>query len=159
MSGQEGRKQAVVPAIAVSVAPRDETGALAKRRGRRWREHAAALEEFVRNEHPSATTAVIETDDLTGLPPELLKELSIGKDDPLDAQIIAVFQSLGGTADLDQLLIGLYRKFQVIQKRRFLQNKLWRMVRKGEIEKAGSARGRFTLIVKSERRRGKKRRK
>ena len=33
----------------------------------------------------------------------------------------------GGTATLDQILVGLNRKFKVAQKRRFLQNKLYRM--------------------------------
>ncbi len=87
----------------------------------------------------------INTDDLSGLPDELLKELSVSQADALDHQITEVFQALGGSADLDQILIGLYRKFQVVQKRRFLQNKLWRMVRKGQMRKPKGERGHFHL--------------
>jgi hypothetical protein len=87
----------------------------------------------------------IDTTDLSGLPDELLKELNVSQGDVLERQILDVFQALSGNADLDQVLIGLYRKFQVVQKRRFLQNKLWRMVRKGQIQKPKGARGQFRL--------------
>jgi hypothetical protein len=87
----------------------------------------------------------IDTTDLSGLPDELLKELNVSQADVLEGQILDVFQALGGSADLDQVLIGLYRKFQVVQKRRYLQNKLWRMVRKGRMQKPKGARGEFRL--------------
>ena len=61
------------------------------------------------------------------LPQELLEELSIAKSDELEDQIATVINAYGGTASLDQILVGLYRKFRVTQKRRFLQNKLYRM--------------------------------
>ena len=61
------------------------------------------------------------------LPPELQQELSITKTDELDDQLITVINVYGGTATLDQILVGLYRKFGISQKRRFLQNKLYRM--------------------------------
>jgi len=89
--------------------------------------------------------ATIDPADLSDLPPALLQELSIAHADPLEAQIIAVLQGCGGSADLDQILIGLYRRFDTIQKRRSLQNKLWRMVRKGTLRKAKAERGIFSL--------------
>ena len=49
-------------------------------------------------------------DDLAGLPPELLKELSEGikgETDPL----IKIINGRGGTATLDEILIDLYRKY------------------------------------------------
>lgn len=61
------------------------------------------------------------------LPAELLEELSIAKVDDLEDQLVTVINSYGGEASLDQVLVGLYRKFKVSQKRRFLQNKLYRM--------------------------------
>jgi hypothetical protein len=61
------------------------------------------------------------------LPPELLGELSIAKTDELEDQLVTVINAYGGEASLDQILVGLFRKFQVSQKRRFLQNKLYRM--------------------------------
>lgn len=98
----------------------------------------------------------IDVTDLSGLPDELLKELSVSQADLLERQIVDVLQALGGSADLDQVLIGLYRKFQVVQKRRFLQNKLWRMVRKGQMHKPQGARGQFRLENSKHRRKGRR---
>ena len=61
------------------------------------------------------------------LPPELLEELSVAKADELEDQLVTVINAYDGEATLDQVLVGLYRKFQVVQKRRFIQNKLYRM--------------------------------
>jgi len=61
------------------------------------------------------------------LPPELLKELSVAKTDELEDQLVTVIRAYNDQASLDQILVGLYRKFKVQQQRRFLQNKLYRM--------------------------------
>jgi len=61
------------------------------------------------------------------LPADLLSELSIAKTDELEDQIVTVINAYGGEASLDQILVGLYRKFKTVQKRRFMQNKLYRM--------------------------------
>ncbi len=98
----------------------------------------------------------IDTRDLSGLPDELLRELSVSQADVLERQVLEVMQALGGSADLDQVLIGLYRKFQVVQKRRFLQNKLWRMVRKGQMQKPKGERGQFRLENAKHRRKGRR---
>jgi len=108
----------------------------------RWHEHAAALEAFI-SQKSDEGSEILDTSDL---PPELLKELSAGHADKLEDQIVDVMRAHGGSADLDQLLIGLYRKSKVVQKRRFLQNKLWRMVRKGLLRKNREDRGTFFLV-------------
>ena len=107
-----------------------------------WR-HAASLVRHILGEKSSRSTSGAK--DMTDLPLELLRELSVGHADPLDAQIVEVLSGYGGSANLDQILIGLFRKFQVIQKRRFLQNKVWRMIRKGRLHKAPGMRGVFCL--------------
>jgi hypothetical protein len=61
------------------------------------------------------------------LPQELLDELSVAKTDELEDQLVTVINAYGGEASLDQILVGLFRKFKVVQKRRFIQNKLYRM--------------------------------
>ena len=61
------------------------------------------------------------------LPPDLRKELSVAKADELEDQLVIVINACGGTASLDQILVGLFRKFGISQKRRFIQNKLYRM--------------------------------
>ena len=60
--------------------------------------------------------------------------------------------------DLDQVLIGLYRGFGVIEKRRVIQNKLWRLVRTGRICKAKNTRNVFALVAPKRRERRVERR-
>ncbi|HWA91405.1 MAG TPA: hypothetical protein VG889_15320 [Rhizomicrobium sp.] len=93
---------------------------------------------------------------LSDLPDELLKELRLGPRTSLDAQILDVFRALGGTATLDDVLIGLYRMFAVVQKRRFVQNAIWRMIRKGHLTAQKGKRGSFALAsVPQGRRKGR----
>ena len=82
--------------------------------------------------------------DVSDLPPELIRELNLPTD-KLESQIMALLQLMGEPIDLDQILIGLYRRFGVIQKRRFLQNKLWRMVSKKQIYKGKDRKGVYAL--------------
>jgi hypothetical protein len=138
----------------------DDPALSAKERGKlaRWRKHATALEAYVRQQSGEAASPALDVSDTSGLPPELLKELSNVEADELETQIFAVVGALGGSADLDQLLIGLFRKYGAVHKRRFLQNKLWRMVRKGDLKKADQ-RGLFALAGPKVRKRANKRRK
>jgi hypothetical protein len=94
-----------------------------------------------------------------GLPESLLKELRHRQPDELAQQIVAVLAACKGSADLDQILIGLYRGFGLVEKRRVIQNKLWRLVRKGRIAKAQDTRNVFTLSERKvrERRRARRR--
>ena len=74
------------------------------------------------------TTAIPpEIGNIHDLPEKVLVELSIVTADEIEDQLVTVINACGGTATLDQILVGLYRKFKVYQKRRFLQNKLYRM--------------------------------
>jgi len=82
--------------------------------------------------------------DVSDLPPELIRELNLPTD-KLESQIMALLRFMGEPVDLDQILIGLYRRFGVIQKRRFLQNKLWRMVSKNQIYKGKNRKGVYAL--------------
>jgi hypothetical protein len=140
------RKQAgsQSPALAgePSAAPPAQSAVGSKKGARKnWRQHAESLEAYVRAKPDSNAWSL----DVADLPAELLRELSAGHADVLEGRIIAIFDALGGSANLDQLLIGLFRKFHLIQKRRFLQNKIWRMVRKGRLHKVPKVRGMFSL--------------
>jgi hypothetical protein len=88
--------------------------------------------------------APMNFDDVSDLPAELLKELNLPSD-KLESEIIALLRVVAEPVDLDQILIGLYRRFGVIQKRRFLQNKLWRMVSKEQIHKGKNRKGLYSL--------------
>ncbi len=142
------RKQAGIRSLALvsehsAEVPATLAGASSNKKGGRknWRQHAESLEVYVQ----AGPNLDARAPDVADLPAELLRELSAGHTDVLEARIIEVFGILGGSASLDQLLIGLFRKFHVIQKRRFLQNKIWRMVRKGRLHTVPKVRGMFSL--------------
>lgn len=122
-------------------------GVSAEERGRysRWIEQAGNLEALLTPGIAADVPQPAGAADYSDLPPALLKELSIRRQDQLGAQILSVLRNCGGTADLDQVLVGLYRQHNTVQKRRFVQNKLWRMVRKGQIAKAKNTRNIFSL--------------
>lgn len=70
--------------------------------------------------------------DLSDLPEELKSQLNVGKSDELEEQIVWVMNNYyDGVANIDEILIALYRKFGVIQKRTFVVNKLYRMGQTG----------------------------
>ncbi len=133
-------------------------GLSAEERGRyqRWLEQAGLLGATL------GVAAYSRNDALQGdeeLPPALLKELRQRQPDSRENQILAVLAKCGGSASLDEILIGLYRGFDVIEKRRVLQNKLWRLVRKGRIAKAKNTRNLFCLTAGEDRgRRGRRKR-
>jgi hypothetical protein len=68
-------------------------------------------------------------DDLSDLPPELLKELSDSAKGETDV-LIKIIDGRGGTATLDEILIDLYRKHKEIGKRPLIANKLYRLSRR-----------------------------
>ncbi len=70
--------------------------------------------------------------DVSDLPDELLRELSGIKVDELEQQLYSIVVS-GDQVDLDAILIEMYRRYSIVQTRRFLQNKLYRMSQKGII--------------------------
>ena len=135
-------------------------GISAEERGRyeRWLAHIGALGALLDVESQTKGVANLPESQLD-LPPALLKELRHPQPDQLERQIVAVLAACRGSADLDQILIGLYRGFGLVEKRRVIQNKLWRLVRKGRISKAQDTRNIFTLSERKvrERRRQKRR--
>ena len=93
-------------------------------------DHAKALDAVAeRLMVLDALTSALPSDlgNILDLPQELRNELSVAKTDELEDQIVTVINAYGGEASLDQVLVGLFRKFEVVQKRRFVQNKLYRM--------------------------------
>lgn len=90
--------------------------------------------------------------DLSDLPPALMKELSGVKVDDLEQQIYTIIKTGGDEVDLDAVLIELFRRFQVVQTRKFLQNKLWRMAQKELIHSVPGRKGIYSAIKPAEQR-------
>lgn len=69
-------------------------------------------------------------EDIDGLPPELVKELSFSDNDKTEITIANIIEEAGGIISLDKLLIALYKKTGEIHKRSSLYSKLSRMANK-----------------------------
>lgn len=96
-------------------------------RQRRWANDLTATVAELRSLRDKVRPLSTRLGDLSDLPPELRAELSGIDLDEIESQLVQTINAYGGTADLNQILVGLYRKFQVIAKRRVLAQRLWRM--------------------------------
>ena len=117
-----------VKAVALYLRDVAEKNAQRPEVAQRVSDHAAALDSVAaRLMALEALTSALppELGNIHDLPQELRDELSVAKTDELEDQIVTVINAYGGEASLDQVLVGLFRKFQVVQKRRFIQNKLY----------------------------------
>ena len=66
--------------------------------------------------------------DLSDLPEELRKQLQIAKVSELEQVIISIIEEMyEGVANVDEILVGLYRKTDEVHQRQNLANKLYRM--------------------------------
>lgn len=85
-----------------------------------------------------------DPEDLSDLPEELLKQLSdtVTKDstDPL----VEIIKDRGGTANLDEVLIDLYRKHGEIGKRTQISNRLYRLAQRHRVWKVKGKKGIYT---------------
>lgn len=87
---------------------------------------------------------------LSDLPEELRSELPTTLKDELEIQIIECFIDLEGIANIDEILVFLYRKYGVIQKRAFLASKIYRMVKSRSLEKIKGKKGIYRLVQQNE---------
>jgi len=83
--------------------------------------------------------------DVSDLPEELLRQLNATKKDLLETQIIETIRGrYEGSATIDEILVGLFRDYQVVQKRGYITGKLYRMVTDGLLGRLPKRRGVFT---------------
>lgn len=72
----------------------------------------------------------LSLEDIEGLPPELMAELSISEADKLEFTIVELINEAGILLSLDKIIIGLYKKTGEIHKRSTLTSRLYRMIQK-----------------------------
>lgn len=118
---------------------------------RRWTRRMKALQEAAEElerlralQRPAPEKA----DDLADLPPALLAQLSDRRTDALEEQILSVVEAAPGGIELNRLLIELYRRYGGVHERKALNNKAYRMVRKGLMRQAVGRRGVYSLEAK-----------
>ena len=87
----------------------------------------------------------LNLDDIKDLPPELIKELNIDTEGT-EFTIISIIDESCGISTLDKILIGLYKKTGQINKRTQLNNKILRMIQRGDIFSVSGKKGVYTTI-------------
>lgn len=84
--------------------------------------------------------------DLSDLPEEVVAQLNLSKIDELEQQMRDIVAAAGGEEiGIDQIIIELYRRHKVVQERRFVMNKLYRMAQKGLINSVEGRKGLYYL--------------
>lgn len=85
--------------------------------------------------------------DLNDLPEELRKQINAAKLDDLEEKIVTTLRDrFGGVANVDELIVGLYRDFAyVTDDRRKLGSKLYRMQQGEIIESVPKKKGVYRL--------------
>lgn len=84
--------------------------------------------------------------DLSDLPQEVLDQLNLSKVDELERQMRDIVAAAdGGEIGIDPIIIELYRRHKVVQDRRFIMNKLYRMGQKGLINSVEGKKGYYYL--------------
>jgi hypothetical protein len=89
-------------------------------------------------------------EDVEGLPPELMSELSISESDKLDFAIESIMNEAGGILSLDKILIGLWKKTGEIHRRGNITSRLYRMRQKGTIHAVPNKSGYYSTRPLSE---------
>ena len=89
-------------------------------------------------------------EDLDGLPPELVAELSISDSDQQEIEILKLIEAEGGAISLDLLLVRWYRAKGAIIKRKALTSRLYRMQQKGRIFAVEGTKGIYSLLKQEE---------
>lgn len=85
---------------------------------------------------------------LSDLPEELQKQLQATKVDDLHEHVIHSLKQLDGVANLDEMLVALYRATGKVYKRPYLSNKMYRMAQAGAIESIPKKKGVYRLPVR-----------
>lgn len=92
-----------------------------------------SLQEQVSSKPPASEKQLsLSLDEIQGLPEALIKELSIDTE-KTEFLITSLIDEAGGILSLDKILIGLYKRTGEIHKRTTLNNKIYRMVQRGEL--------------------------
>ena len=81
---------------------------------------------------PSASKGLlVSMEEIEGLPPELVEELSVSDADMAEFAILDMIKERGGIVSLDHIVIGLYRITGEVHKRASATSKIYRMTQKG----------------------------
>ena len=85
--------------------------------------------------------------DIKDLPEELIRRLQIGKVGEVEQAIVAMIRDdFDGVANLDEILVGLYRWNGQVYARQLIANKLYRMNKAGQIVSVAKRKGVYSSV-------------
>ena len=84
--------------------------------------------------------------DYEKLPKAIKKELCFGHMDDLSEKIIDVLNFYEGVANIDEIIVGMYRMFDVIKTRNYYVGKLYKMARNHLINNVKGKKGLYTTL-------------
>lgn len=85
---------------------------------------------------------------LQDIPDELKRELNTFQKSEEDSKIIEVIRTFEGIANIDEVLVGFYRKFGEIKKRKDIALKLYRLSRAGILLTVPKKKGVYEIVIK-----------
>jgi hypothetical protein len=99
---------------------------------------------------PKIGTNIFELDPfhLGDIPDDLVEELKISRADKADAQILELFKFAGRQLTISEVLIGLFRKFNISEKRTAISARLYRLTQANQLESVEGERGVYKLSEK-----------
>ncbi len=89
-------------------------------------------------------------EDIDGLPEALLAELGLSDGDKLDFSIARMVEEAGGVLSLDRILIGIFKETGEIHKRDNLNQRIYRMTKRGDLYAVPSKKGVYSNYEISE---------
>jgi hypothetical protein len=87
--------------------------------------------------------------DLGNIPDDLVEELKISRAEKADAQLLELFKYARRPLNISEALIGLYRKFEVSEKRTAISARLYRLTQANQLESVEGERGVYKLAEKA----------
>lgn len=81
----------------------------------------------VKTAQPAKIKLSLTPEDIKGLPPEVIAELSTASLDETEFAILSVMEEAGGIMSLDQIIVGLFHQTGNVHKRSTITNKIYRM--------------------------------
>lgn len=81
--------------------------------------------------------------DMKDIPEDLGKELNVSQSDTDDAQVLELLQIANRSLDLNELLIGSFRKYKIKHKRNLLTARIYRLIKRDLVHNVGK--GKYAL--------------
>lgn len=112
---------------------------------KRYADLVMVLSDYKERAKKPPQRLALSWEEVQGLPPELLRELSVSDGDKLEFEVLKIMEDLGGVASLDRLLVALYQSTGEVHQRTWLNNRLYRMGQKEMLYSVPKRKGVYSL--------------